>query len=66
MDKANNRITDMEYFKANVLIEKNHIFVSSDFVTNPKYVRYAWSDMPNATLFNTEGFPSSSFMIEIK
>ena len=55
-----------KYHDATVEVGKNHITVSSDSVKNLKYVRYAWSDTPQATLFNSEGFPSSSFMVEIK
>ena len=55
----------MEFFEADVLVKGHHIFVSSNLVKNPKYVRYAWSDTPEPTLFNSEGFPSSSFMVEV-
>jgi len=58
--------SDMEFFEADVSVKGNHIFVSSQFVKNPKYVRYAWSDTPKATLFNGDGFPASSFMVENK
>ena len=39
-----------------VLINKDNILISSDFIKNPKYVSYAWSDTPEATLFNSDGF----------
>ena len=58
--------SDMKFFKADVSIKKNHIFVSSKFVKSPYYVRYAWSDTPEATLFNSEGFPASSFNIKVE
>ena len=58
--------SDMNFFKANVLVEENNIFVSSSFVKEPMHVRYAWSDTPMATLFNGDGFPASSFKIEVK
>ena len=58
--------SDSQYYEANVLVKKNIIYLTSEFVTKPKYARYAWSDTPKATLFNSEGFPSSSFMIEVK
>ena len=58
--------SSMVFFKANISVKKNNIFVSSPFVKEPKYVRYAWSDTPIATLFNGDGFPASSFKIEIK
>jgi len=58
--------SDSQYYEADVVVKKNIIYISSEFVTAPKYARYAWTDTPTATLFNSEGFPSSSFMIEIK
>tara|TARA_Y100001970_G_scaffold104874_1_gene131294 strand:+ start:7564 stop:9570 length:2007 start_codon:yes stop_codon:yes gene_type:complete len=58
--------SSMRFFDANISIDKNYIFVSSQFVKNPKYVRYGWSDTPEATLFNSERLPASSFMIEIE
>ena len=54
-----------QYHEGSVTIKKNLIFVYSDSVKSPKFVRYAWSDDPEPTLFNAEGFPSSSFMVEI-
>ena len=56
---------DNQFFEGIVLINKDHILISSDFIKNPKYVSYAWSDTPEATLFISEGFPASSFMIEV-
>ena len=57
--------SDNQFFEGIVLINKDNILISSDFIKNPKYVSYAWSDTPEATLFNSDGFPASSFMIEI-
>ena len=55
----------MEFIKAEVSIDVNNLFLSSQNIKNPKYVRYAWSDTPEATLFNCDGFPASSFMLEL-
>ena len=57
--------SDNQFFEGIVLINKDHILISSDFIKNPKYVSYAWSDTPEATLFNSDGFPASSFMMEV-
>ncbi|MFL2997705.1 MAG: sialate O-acetylesterase [Candidatus Neomarinimicrobiota bacterium] len=57
--------SDNQFFEGIVLINKDNILISSDFIKNPKYVSYAWSDTPEATLFNSDGFPASSFMIEV-
>ena len=56
---------DMEFFKANTFIFKNKLTLSSENVSLPKYVRYAWSDTPQATLFNSDNFPASSFLCKI-
>jgi sialate O-acetylesterase len=56
---------DNQFYKGNVLVNRDHILISSDLIKNPKYVSYAWSDTPEATLFNSDGLPASSFMIEV-
>jgi len=58
--------SDKKYYKANIKVNKDHVFVSSNYVREPKYIRYAWSDTPSPTLFNSEGLPASSFLIELK
>ena len=57
---------NLQFFDANVILNGDYLIVSSEFVNSPKYVKYAWSDTPEATLFNSEAFPASSFMIEVK
>ena len=54
-----------QFYKANVLVNGDHILISSDLIKNPKYASYAWSDTPEATLFNSDGLPASSFMMEV-
>ena len=56
---------DMKFFKANTSISKNKLTLNSENVSLPKYVRYAWSDTPQATLFNSDNFPASSFLRKI-
>ncbi len=46
---------------ADAKIEGDTIVVSSSEVKNPKAVRYAWADNPEATLYNAEGLPASPF-----
>ena len=55
---------DKIYFESDVNVYKNFLQLSSSYVQNPKFVRYAWSDTASATLFNEEGFPASSFSSE--
>ena len=43
------------------IVIENKIRVSSKKVKNPEYVRYGWKNYFEATLFNNEGFPASSF-----
>ncbi|MCU0389836.1 MAG: hypothetical protein MUE81_01830 [Thermoflexibacter sp.] len=39
----------------------NTIVVYNENIKNPKYVRYAWADNPDANLFNKDGFPAQPF-----
>ena len=57
---------DMKFFKAKASVNKNILIISSNSVKRPKYARYAWSDTPQASLFNGDGFPASSFMVKLK
>ena len=56
----------MEFVEAEVSVNMNYLLLSSQKIKNPRYVRYAWSNTPEATLFNGDGFPASSLMLEIK
>lgn len=53
---------DKKFVWADAKIEGNHIIVSSDAVTNPVAVRYAWANNPvEANFYNKEGLPASPF-----
>ena len=52
---------DRNFFPAEAFIKKNKIIVKSSRVKDPQYVRYGWKNYFNATLFNEEGLPASSF-----
>lgn len=53
---------DKKFVWATATIEGNTIVVSSPEITEPLYVRYAWSDNPvNPNLINKEGLPASPF-----
>ena len=56
---------DKKYFKANVVNQNDYLEVFSEYVPNPEYVRYAWSDTSSASLFNSVGLPASSFSSEM-
>lgn len=52
---------DKIFRKAKVNVEGNKLIISNDEVKNPVAVRYAFSNTSEATLFNKEGLPASSF-----
>lgn len=53
---------DKKFVWAQAKIESDKVFVWSDDIENPKYVRYAWADNPdNPNLYNKEELPASPF-----
>jgi sialate O-acetylesterase len=53
---------DKKFVWADAKIDGDKIIVSNEDVPNPKYVRYAWADMPvNPNLINKEGLPAAPF-----
>jgi sialate O-acetylesterase len=52
---------DHVFYPATVKSEGNSLVVSSPKVPQPQAVRYAFSNTAEATLFNGEGLPASSF-----
>ena len=55
---------DKIYLESDVNVYKNFLQLSSNYVQNPKFVRYAWSDTAKAILLNIEGPPASPFSSE--
>jgi sialate O-acetylesterase len=54
--------SDKKFYWANAVIKDNTVIVSADEVPNPVAVRYAWADFSfKWNLFNSEGYPASSF-----
>ena len=53
--------SDREFYPANASIIRGKVRVSSKEVINPKFVRYGWKNYFEASLFNIEGLPASSF-----
>ena len=53
--------SDGVYIPANAEIKNDKVYVHSDRVEKPKNVRYGWKNYFDATLFNLEGLPGSSF-----
>jgi sialate O-acetylesterase len=52
---------DKVYRPARAVINNGRVLVSSPEIEKPVAVRYAFKDFFIAELFNTEGFPASSF-----
>jgi sialate O-acetylesterase len=52
---------DGNFVKANVKVDGTRLIVSGNQIKNPVAVRYAWSNTAEATLFNKEGLPASTF-----
>jgi sialate O-acetylesterase len=53
--------SDGKYHWAQAMLDGQEIVVSSPLVAHPTSVRYAWSNTPDANLYNREGFPAVSF-----
>jgi sialate O-acetylesterase len=52
---------DGKLLPANAKIEDNTVVVWADEVASPRVAAYAWSNSPEATLFNNQGLPASPF-----
>ena len=52
---------DSNFVDAVVKIEGDNLIVSNNIIKSPKAVRYTWSNTAEATLFNKEGLPASTF-----
>ena len=55
---------DHKFLAADARIENDTVLVTSAQVTKPMYVRYAWTNAPQASLFNKVGLPASTFTSE--
>jgi len=52
------------YLNASVSVLNDTLVAWNTNIDSPKHFRYAWQDMPKATLFNSEMLPASSFSTE--
>ena len=55
---------DHHFVPATAKIENDTVVVTSTSMPHPRYVRYAWENAPQATLFNKDGLPASTFTSE--
>ncbi|MGE9294499.1 MAG: sialate O-acetylesterase, partial [Puniceicoccales bacterium] len=56
---------DGVYYPAQAQLEGMAVVLSSDKVSQPQSIRYAWARYPDATLFNAEELPAAPFQFEI-
>ena len=52
---------DGKFVEASARIDGATVVTSNPAVATPVYVRYAWADNPDATLYNADGLPASPF-----
>ena len=53
---------DGKFAPAEARIEGATVVVSAPAVPEPRFVRYAWKDLPDCNLFNGENLPASPFL----
>ncbi|UCG59694.1 MAG: hypothetical protein JSU70_09285 [Phycisphaerales bacterium] len=53
--------SDQKFVRADATIDGDAVVVSSDEVSEPVAVRYAWADNPACNLYNKAGLPASPF-----
>lgn len=57
---------DKKFYWAKAEIKDNQVHLSSELISNPVYVRYAWADNPEGVNFyNKEILPASPFEIRV-
>lgn len=58
---------DKVFYMASARKTTNEVIVTSEEVTEPSYVRYAWCDSPNdLNFYNEHQLPCCGFMLEVK
>ncbi len=56
--------SDNKFVEATTAIKGDNIVVFSDLVSAPTAVRYGWSNVPEASLWNKAGLPASPFQTD--
>ena len=56
---------DGKHVPAKAEIKGNNVIVSAEEVSEPKAVRYGWTNVPDVNLFNQEGLPASPFRTDV-
>ena len=57
---------DGKFYPAKAVIKNNTVILTSSQVSESVQVRYAWKNNLQADLFNSAGWPASSFISNIK
>lgn len=52
---------DKKFVKADAVIEGNKLKISSNEVTKPRYIRFAWDETAQPNFINKEGLPARPF-----
>lgn len=55
---------DHKFVAADAHLDNDTVLVTSSSIKRPRYVRYAWTNAPQASLFNKAGLPASTFTSE--
>ena len=58
--------TEGLYYPAQATIYNNKVYLTSEKVARPRYVRYGWQPFTRANLVNGEQLPASTFRIEVE
>jgi sialate O-acetylesterase len=56
--------SDRRFHPATARIDGSTVVISASAVEHPEFVRYAWANAPEATLYNAAGLPASTFTSE--
>ena len=52
---------DQRFYPATARIEGNTVILNASEVAQPKLARYGWANATEATLYNGDGLPASTF-----
>lgn len=55
-----------EYVDSASISSEGSVFLYSDKINKPRYVRYGWQPFTRANLINSAGLPCSTFEVEVK
>jgi sialate O-acetylesterase len=56
---------NIDFYKANAVVEDCFLHLYSNKVKQTKYVRHAWSDAGSGAILNSKGIPVSTFLVEV-